>query len=394
MKVLQIYNRPLGAGGEEVVVKDIEKAFGSSGEISTLYLNSSDWVGPNAPAKWKQAAWTVYNPHSAAVVREMQKKVQADAWLFHGTYPVGSPSLYREALQQKVPVLQFIHNFRPFSVSSYINANDTERLRQSVPSRFWREIKESAWQHSRVKTGVLASGLFALHKLKWLRAVKAWIATTNFMRDRFVEFGIPREDIFVLRYMWQPIAEPPRVPEGDYYVFLGRLMDDKGVRVLCEAWSIIREKLGPTAPRLVIGGSGPLEQWVHQQTQANPLISFNGPIWGEEKTNLLAGCRAMIAPSLCFESLGLVTYDAYNFSKPMLAARSGGLGETVQHGSTGLLHHPGNASELAEHVIQLEQSADLRHAMGQNGRQWLLNQPTPKQWMEQFARIVHHAKQS
>lgn len=391
MKVLQIYNRPLGAGGEEVVVQKIEELAGVSGEVSTLYLNSSDWTGPQAPPKWKQAAWTIYNPQSARVLRQKQQQVRADAWLFHGTYPVGSPSLYHEALREKIPVIQFIHNFRPFSVNSYLWANG--QLAINRPNQtYLREIKSGSWQNSKLKTAILATSLFSLRKLNWLRAVKAWIATTDFMRDKFVEAGVPVSDVFVLRQMWTPSALPSTNPEANHFLFLGRLIEEKGVKVLCEAWDIVRHRLGASAPRLIIAGSGPLDQWIRQQAKENPLITFDGPVSGEQKNQLIASCRAMVAPSIWWEPLGLVTYEAYNFGKPMLATRSGGFTETIVDGLTGMLHEPGNAEALADQVIQINASPERRRSMGENGRQWLLSQPTPAQWLETFKKIVTYAK--
>jgi glycosyltransferase involved in cell wall biosynthesis len=391
MKTLQIYNRPLGTGGEELIVNTIQRAFDSSGEFVTHYFESSDWIGPNAPPKWKQALWTINNPHAARKVHELQSQTKADAWLLHGVYPIGSTSIYRQAALDSVPIIQFIHNFRPFSVSSYVRADCETPFHARLRNMFWREIKAGTWQQSRLKTAVLATSLSQLRR-RWLGAIKAWIATTNFMRDRFVDAGIAPESIFVLPFMWTPIAEPPQSAEGDYYLFLGRLMDDKGVRVLCRAWDIVRARLGNKAPSLVIGGDGPLASFVADQTKANPLIRSVGVTTGDAKRKLISECRAMIAPSLCYEALGLVTYEAYDFAKPMLAARSGGLGETVQHGVTGYLHQPGNAEELAEQIIATNGSADHRKSMGANGRKWLLSQPTPNQWLDHFRQVVQFAK--
>ncbi|MGZ5543760.1 MAG: hypothetical protein ACXWIU_03720, partial [Limisphaerales bacterium] len=198
MKLLQVYNRPRGEGGEYVVVQQIDRLLSESKNSRTCYFDTSAWTGPNAPAKWKQALWTIYNPSSARELRKHQEEVHAQAWLFHNVFPVGSASLYREGLRQKIPIIQFIHNFRPFSVSSYIRADCERPFEQILRHRFWHEIKAGAWQESRIKTAVLATGLLALRRLKWLRAVKAWVATTNFMRDKFVEAGVPASDIFVL----------------------------------------------------------------------------------------------------------------------------------------------------------------------------------------------------
>ena len=65
MNVLQIYNRPRGEGGEYVVVQQIHQLLSKFPNSSTLYFDTSDWTGPDAPPKWKQALWTIYNPQSA-----------------------------------------------------------------------------------------------------------------------------------------------------------------------------------------------------------------------------------------------------------------------------------------------------------------------------------------
>jgi glycosyltransferase involved in cell wall biosynthesis len=390
MKILQVYNKPLGTGGEEFVVNRLQALYGPQGEFTTYLFNSSEWTGVDGPPKWKQALWTLYNPQSAQKLREVQNQLQADAWLFHGVFPVGSPSVFREALRQRVPVIQYIHNFRPFSVSSYMPAASLPPLR-NVGQTFLREIRTAAWQNSRLKTGMLAAALVLLH-MRWLKAVKAWISLSDSMRDKFIEAGIPPASIFTLPYPWLPFKTVPHAIEGNYYLYLGRLSEDKGVKVLCETWNIISQKLRNNAPRLVIGGNGPLADYVTAETKRNPLIEYRGVIAGDEKVRTIAGCRAMLAPSVCWDSRAVVTYEAYDFAKPMLSSTSGGFSETVKQGVTGLLHEPGNATQFAEQIIELNKSAERRRAMGQKGREWLLWQPTPEQWLNNFTQIVKYAQ--
>jgi glycosyltransferase involved in cell wall biosynthesis len=75
----------------------------------------------------------------------------------------------------------------------------------------------------------------------------------------------------------------------------------------------------------------------------------------------------------------------------MLAARSGGLTETVVHGATGFLHTPGNAAELARQVIELDASPERRTAMGRAGREWLIANTSEEDWLRKFTRVVEHA---
>ena len=165
-------------------------------------------------------------------------------------------------------------------------------------------------------------------------------------------------------------------------------MEEKGVRVLIEAWKILSEQFQEQCPRLVIGGTGPLEPEVAAAAES-PYVEFRGFVNGEIKRDLIAGCRAMIGPSIWWEPLGIVTYEAYDAGKPMLAAAAGGLTETVLDGKTGLLHEPGNALSLVDSVTRLEALDEAaRRLMGTQGRAWLLHEASPATWKQAISEIL------
>ncbi len=390
VRILSVFNRYLDSGGEELAVARIRDLASSAMDVSECIFESSDWRGENAPPAWSQALRMIRNPPSLRTLREKHRAARPDAWLVHNVFPVGSAAIYREALKQKIPIIQYIHNFRPFSVNGYLWAGD-ETATGGLRKNFWQEIRHGAWQDSVSKTAWFAFVLTLMHRLHWFRAVKAWIAISDFMREKFIEAGVPAADIFTVRHAWRPMEAPPAPQDRGYYLFLGRLIPAKGIAVLFAAWKIIRETLGDRAPKLVIAGAGPMESQVRELAAQNPLVEFRGLVGGSEKHELLANCRAMIAPSVWWEPLGLVTYEAYDFAKPMLAARSGGLTETVVHGETGLLHEPGNAAELARQVMELDASPERRIAMGRAGRAWLLANANEQDWLRKFMRVVEHA---
>jgi glycosyltransferase involved in cell wall biosynthesis len=59
---------------------------------------------------------------------------------------------------------------------------------------------------------------------------------------------------------------------------------------------------------------------------------------------------------------------AYSAAKPVVATEVGGLPEMVEHGRTGYLVAPRNASQLAESVVRLLLDRNLRREMGLNGK--------------------------
>lgn len=384
-RLIQIFNRYLEPGGEEAWVLNLEKSF----DLPTCYFNSSDWIQPNAPNRFSQALRMVNNPASLRKLRQLQDQLKAEAWIIQNAFPTGSAALYREAKLNRIPVIQYIHNFRPFALS-YLQTSDLE----TFPHRsrmYLKEILRGSWQNSRAMTAWFAIVLTTARLFGWFDSITAWIAVSDFMRDQFIRAGVPAEKIFTLRHFWRPAADLTTATDGDYYVFIGRLVALKGIQVVLDVWDRIYQEQQSMGPKLVIIGQGELEDLVRSRACQNPLVNFRGAVSRLEKQTLLSGMRALIAPSLCLESLGLVAYEAYDFAKPVLAAKVGGLSEIVLHGRTGLVHEPGDVGTLHNHLRTLEAQAQSRVELGQAGRQWLLENADQEQWQARFNRIIDFA---
>ena len=66
----------------------------------------------------------------------------------------------------------------------------------------------------------------------------------------------------------------------------------------------------------------------------------------------------------------------------------------MTEGVTGFLHDPGDASRLADDVERMEDLGEEgRAAMGQAGREWLLNNASPEQWLGDFSEILRSVSQ-
>lgn len=366
----------------------IYRHLGDRHQMARCFFDSQEWLGAGGPSKISQAARLFYNPEGARRFESAIDEHKPDVALFHNVYPIGSPALYRVALRRNLPVLQYLHNFRPFSVGGTLYASG-ELLPEALSGNYWREIKLGAWRDSQLQTTVFAMMLKFLHASGWLRSVKAWVAISEFMRDRLIEAGRPADDLFALRHSWDALSPSAAVVDAGYYLLLGRLVEVKGIRVALDAWDALVAKFGDKAPPLHIAGEGPMEPLIRERARANPAIRFRGMLAGEEKSRVLRECRALLAPSIWWEPLGLVVYEAYDFAKPVLAAKSGGLTETVQHGVTGLLHEPESSEELVNDVMTL-QSMDRasRERMGAKGREWLLVNAGVEQWKARFEEIL------
>lgn len=389
--LLQVFNQYLEPGGEEVWVNEMLRLADGAYSIRDLRFHSGAWMGKGAPNRLKQAFMLWDHPQSRERLREAVAKQRPDALLFHNLIPVASLAMYEEAKQLDLPVIRYIHNFRPFSPSGTMwlrgRVNDS-----ALHGNPWPEVFGRAWERSFLRTFLLSIYQQRLLRNGNLDVVKRWIAVSDFMREKFIEGGIPEERVVTLRHCWQarPVHEP--VAEGKHYLFLGRLVPEKGIAPLLDAWSLLEKRLGQACPQLIIAGSGSEEARIHARANRMKRVACIGFVTGVMKDDLVRSCRGLIAPSIWWEPLGLIVHEAYDAARPVLAARSGGLTETVMEGTTGFLHEPGNTEQLANDVEKLEALGPAGRAeIGLKGRQWLLENASPDEWRERFVSIVSEA---
>lgn len=391
LRLLQVFNQYLEAGGEELWVDRLADLSRPEVEVSELRFRSKDWVDQGFLSKCLQPFLLWNNAASRKRLADAAAASRAQVLLFHNIVPVGSLGLYDEASRLGLPVVQYTHNFRPFSPSGTLWIRG-RIIDDSLRGNPWPEVTGRLGDKSFSMVFLLAIYLRWLQRSGALDAVKRWIAISDFMRDKFIGAGIPAERIVTLRHCWQPQTTPDFSRMGDYYLFLGRLVPEKGVHVLLKAWALLETRLGKACPRLLVAGTGPEEEKMKEEVARLKTVTCVGYVSGGEKAALLHGCRGLIAPSIWWEPLGLIVYEGYDYGRPVLAAASGGLTEIVVPGVTGYLHPAGDAAALADDVERAEAAGDQgRRAMGQAGREWLLANASPDRWRADFAHILHQA---
>ena len=205
-----------------------------------------------------------------------------------------------------------------------------------------------------------------------LSHIDAFIAMSEFSRAQHRKFGFPR-DMEVLPYF---LPDPdPAGPAGDatpphprpYFLFVGRLEPIKGLDEVIDAF--VRQN---DADLLIIG-DGSHREALHLRAGNHPCVRFLGHVPYEQLATFYRHAVALIVPSLCFETFGIILIEAFSHGTPVIARRLGPFPEIVEPSAGGLLFD--TTAELHAAIQTLLGSPDLRTAMGQRGyaayvRQW------------------------
>jgi len=183
----------------------------------------------------------------------------------------------------------------------------------------------------------------------WHNAVDRFIALTDFSRRKLIEGGLPEDKIVVKPNFVDPEPEPGP-GDGGYFLYAGRLTEEKGLRVLIECW-----KNGHNLPPLWIAGDGPLRGEVQSTAATTPNVRWLGMKTSDEVLLLMKHAKAILCPSLWYEGMPRVVIESLAVGTPVIASRIGGYPEMIVDGESGALFAFGDAGALLGRIRELEE---------------------------------------
>ena len=105
----------------------------------------------------------------------------------------------------------------------------------------------------------------------------------------------------------------PRPHARPYFLFVGRLIQAKGVQTLFPAFS------GSDGPDLLIAGDGDYAADLRRLAQGLPRVRFLGRQSHDVLEGLYHHAEAALVPSLCYETFGIVIIEAFAAGTPVIA---------------------------------------------------------------------------
>lgn len=184
-----------------------------------------------------------------------------------------------------------------------------------------------------------------IRKKHWYDKVDLYICPSEFYRAKLCEANFTKSKIVCLR---NPL--PPETKyglsegAGGYVLYFGRLSAEKGVKTLIDA--AIKANV-----RLVILGTGPMEEELRLYAKDQKRVEFKGFQAGEALQNYIKNARCVVLPSEWYENGPYSAMEAMAQGKPLLVSDKGGLPELVEDGVNGYIFH--SKEELGECLMQL-----------------------------------------
>lgn len=284
---------------------------------------------------------------------ELIKKEMPDVAHFHNTFPQMSLSVYEACYELGVPIVQTLHNFRQVCSNALFlrDGKNCELCITGGTVSVWPGIKNKCYRGSMLATLPLALQIKYNHIRDKQSLVSQYISLTNFAKQKFVSAGYAEHKISIKPNFVSDLgfSATPK----DYFLYVGRLSDEKGVSTLIEAWRKLPKH------KLIVLGDGELRPSLEKiAVNKNLNIEFKGQVSHDQVKEYMGNAKALIIPSICYEGFPAVIAEAYSCGTPVISSNIGSLKELVVKAITGFKFEPGNQASLAKAVEDFDVNAN------------------------------------
>jgi glycosyltransferase involved in cell wall biosynthesis len=320
--------------------------------------------------------WTFGTTHNKELytkhLRAFLQAVEPDIVHLHHTMFLGYDVL-REIRNSvpDAPIVYTLHEFMPICHrhGQMVRTTTEEPCLESSPRRCHECFPDISPQTFFMRKRFIQSHL---------DLVDVFVAPSVFLRDRYIDWGIPPEKIMVEEYgrtlTVGAVVDDARTTRNRFGYF-GQITPFKGVQVVLEAMQQLLGSTGETDPLLraleaataretddppavglhvlIHGANLDLQPGTFQNRvkelleQTRDGVTFVGRYDHTQLARLMSNVDWVIVPSIWWENSPLVIQEAFHFRRPVICSDIGGMAEKVTHGVDGLHFRAGDAADLA-----------------------------------------------
>ena len=308
----------------------------------------------------------IHNSQACEKFKALLEQEQPDLVHFHNIYHQLTPSIIKVAKQFGCKTVLTAHDTK-IACPSYTMYRDGHTCEACVHGSVWNATKYRCQEGSLIKSVLLSVEATYQNISKNYQQLDAIVSPSRFL-GRFIQQKLPNNRVDVIVNGIDESVSLEGVSDQGYFLYLGRLSQEKGVPTLAKAHQLMTQTAG-----LKIVGDGPEFNQLKETYPSAELLGFKR---GEELLTLIKEAKAVIVPSECYENCSMSVIEAMSYGKPVIGSKIGGIPEQIRDGIDGYLFQAGNAQALANTLDLLVKEPNKTIDMGNNARERFLSKYT------------------
>ena len=356
MKILIInnFNSENRVGGVEHYLHEL---------IQYAEKNNSDyifkWFGKDKiKTNWVEKFY--HKTITQEIIREIQS-FQPDIIHCHSIGAPVTPHFMEFAKSKGIPIIYSFRDYYYICPKNYMLNDKNEVIHQH----------ENAFEcilHHQPKRNILFDTLLYLKQSHHKSIIKKYMDffltpsenLTQFISNHFQKEGKTLPNPMLIEQNQNSEAE------GNYILFVGRLVPEKGVLTLLKAFQNITKQF-PNEELWIVGEGSQLEE-LQNFAENNELknVLFLGNKSREELQDIYANSKFSVVPSEYLEAYGNVILESLAFGKTVITSDLVGIKNEIEQHNVGLTYSYKNPKELEEKIIKLLSNSNLKTELERN----------------------------
>lgn len=394
MKIILAHNNFQVQGGAEVFYHEVGRVLSSMGH-EVAYFSADDqsaetiWKKYFPPTvKYKEGNQIskiinfdkmIYNRSAKSEMARLIQDFKPDLIHVFAIYIQLTPAILDAAREAGIPVVMSCNDYKHIC-PTYKLFHHGHPCDECKNGKFYRAIINRCSHKSLTFSIANTIEAYIHDRLNIYRKnVHTFLFSSKFMAGKTEEFW--GKDSFRWKILRNPFNSSNYQAShliGNYALYFGRLIDEKGVNILLDA-----ALLAPDIPIKIVG-DGPEKALLEAQAVRLGLknVQFLGPKWGNELNSFLQNCRFVVVPSLWHENFPYVILQSFAMGKPVIGSNRGGIPELIKHGERGFVYRADEPENLADSMKELMKNSLLTKQMGINAKTFSNNEFNDRKFYE------------
>jgi len=357
--------RLLESHGHTVIPFSMQSERNLPSPYEDYFVPNVEYTGALSPGRRIAVALrTIDYPRARRNMERLIADTRPDVVHAHNVYHQLSYAPLRAARRRGLPVVLTAHDYKLVCPNNSF-LSDYAVCEKCGGRSFYRAFLQRCAKGRLADSFVLMCEAYFNRRLfDVMRCIDRVITPSRFMRDKFVEHGLPPDRIVHHVNTLDLEAYAPRFGGDGYALYLGRLAREKGVATLLRA---IRR--APGVPVKILGEGEQKDELLRLVAEERIAdVAFLGHRSGPELLDTIRAASFVVVPSECYENCPYAVLESFALGKPVVGARIGGIPELIEDGANGYLFAPANAEDLADKIRALASDEERVRAFGRAAR--------------------------
>lgn len=371
MKVLLINNYHFRRGGADVVYLNTGKLLSENNHqvcyfsthnqqneltsFSKYFINMKVDTKASIHNKIRNSLSYYYNIEAVNKLELLIQTERPDIAHIHLYIGGMTSSILKVLRKNSIPVVYTAHDYR-LVCPAYAFLDAKGKICEACKGKyFYKCAVKKCSKNSFLQSAVMSTEMYYRNLFyNPLKYIDGFIFVSDFSYMKHLQYlkGLRTKQILRL-YNFIKIDKPV-VCHSDYFLYYGRISQEKGIFTLVEAMRDIQEC------KLKIVGDGPQVGVLKDYCEKNHLknIEFIGFLKGVELATVIKEAKFVILPSEWYENNPLTIIESYSFTTPVIGADIAGISEIITNGKTGYLFRTGDSKDLC---VKIRMANSISH---------------------------------